>query len=145
METYGQLQRQRSAYIQFIYLFWFENRRYIHYRDKYRSMPTSLATLKKVALHENVRTLQLMEAGLRAHTKDGTLSKGHSLAELKSILDWRMTLSCAEIFASLSQMAEERRPCTTSLLIQPLDHTICGWRIMLLHSSMPCRRNNPPE
>jgi hypothetical protein len=40
-------------------------------------MPTSFAMLEKVALHEDVRILQLTEAGLKAHTKDGTLSKGH--------------------------------------------------------------------
>jgi hypothetical protein len=88
-------------------------------------MPTSFAMLEKVALHEDVRTLQLTEAGLKAHTKDGTLSKGHSLAELKSILAWHMTLSYVEIFALLPQMAEERRQYMTSLSIRPLDHTIC--------------------
>lgn len=94
---------------------------------QYRSMLTNLATLKKAASHGDVRTLQLMGAALRAHTKDGTLSKGHSLAELKFILASHMTLFCAEIFELLPQMAEERRQFATSSSIQPLDRIIRGW------------------
>jgi hypothetical protein len=77
-------------------------------------MLTNLAMLKKVASHGDVRTLQPMEAALRARTKDGTLSKGHSLVELKSILAWRMTSFYAEIYGLLPQMAEERRRFATS-------------------------------
>jgi len=94
---------------------------------RYRSMQTSLAMFKKAALHEGVRTLRLTEAGLRAHIKGGTLFSGHSLVELKSILAWHMTSSCAEIFALPPQMAGERRQCVTNLSIQHLDHITSGW------------------
>ena len=90
-------------------------------------MQTSLAMLEKAALHEDVRTLRLTEAGSRVRIKDGTLSSGHSQAELKSILAWHMTSSCAEIFALPPQMAGERRQCVTNLSIQHLDHITSGW------------------
>lgn len=96
MEASGQLQQQRSV-SGTADIFKFT----LKYHD--RSTLTSLAMLKKAASHEDVRILQPTEAGLRAHTKGGTLYKGHSLAELKSILAWHMTLSYAETFALLPQ------------------------------------------